>query len=244
MPAHLARQIGPHRESVTTSAQSDENRANVYPDERFVTRRLSVSFPLAALPCAPGVYALTNQQTGYVYIGESVDILQRLRTHRSMLERGTHFCRALQADFDSFGLESFDVTILVQGPEYQSKAARREQEKIYISGLPSDKRYNLVDRQGERNSFFGKTHSPELREQLSIDRKGIPNTALGRPISIPPFRTRKGNMHDGGTFSSVAEASRVTGMARRDIRRRINDPLLPDWREINSESQSSGQNNS
>lgn len=231
-PVPDERQVGPQRHSVGTQAQSRTNASNVHPSEHTLMPIPSPSFPLAALPCAPGVYALVNRETGCVYIGESVNILQRLRSHRSMLERGSHFCQSLQADFNAFGVESFDVTILTQGPEYQSKEARTKQEKIYITGLPAEKRYNLVDRRGERNSFSGKTHSVEFRERLSAARKGIPNTTLGRPISIPPFRTRKGNMHEGGTFASIAEASRVTGMARRDIRSRLNNPLFPDWREI------------
>jgi len=161
-----------------------------------------------------------------------------------MLERGEHFCRPLQADFDAYGIESFDVSILVQGPEYHDTATRREQEKEYIIQLPAEKRYNTVDRQSERNSFAGKSHTLQFRERLSRERKGIPNMALGRPISIPSFRTRKGNAHEGGIFASVAEASRVTGMARRDIRRRINDPLFPDWKEVDPSVDAVGQDNS
>lgn len=235
MPAHPVRRARPvvqQRHRVDTPAQSRENNGNYNSNEKFVARILSTSFPLAALPCAPGLYALVNRRTGSIYIGESVDILQRVRSHRSMLERGEHFCQDLQADFDNYGIESFEVSILVQGPEYQDKAVRREREKTYIAGLPSEKRYNIVDRQEERNSFAGKSHSLDFRERLSAERKGIPNTALGRPIVIPPFRTRKGNAHEGGTFASIAEASRVTGMARRDIRRRINDPLFPSWKEV------------
>jgi len=67
-----------------------------------------------------------------------------------MLERGEHFCRDLQADFAAYGIGSFEVSILVQGPEYRDKARRVEWEKAYIKRLPSEKRYNLIDRRGER----------------------------------------------------------------------------------------------
>lgn len=227
-----ARQVVRRQSKIILSAQPRESQGALNPNEETLTRMLSTSFPFASLPCSPGVYSLINRQTGSVYIGESADILQRLRSHRSMLERGAHFCRSLQADFNFYGIQSFAVSILVQGPEYEEKAMRREREEYYINELPSEKRYNTVDHCGDRNSFAGKSHSLAFRERLSAERKGIPNTALGRPISIPPFRTRKGNEHEGGTFASVAEASRVTGMARRDIRRRINDPLLPDWKEV------------
>jgi len=155
-----------------------------------------------------------------------------------MLELGKHFCPARQADADRHGIESFDVSILVEGPAYDDADTRRARERDYIAQLPPENRYNLVDRRGSRNSFAGKSHALEFRQRLSAERKGVPNTALGRPIIIPPFRTRKGNEHAGGTFASLAEASRVTGMARRDIRRRIDDPLLPHWREADPEVKS------
>jgi len=230
-PAPRARPVV-RQPQVVTPAQPHENTGKDASSEQSWAHVLTTTFPFAALPGSPGLYAITNRQSGAVYIGESRDMLQRLRSHRSMLERGEHFCRHLQVDFDSYGVESFDVTILVQGPECHDTATRRELEKRYIARLPAEKRYNITDRRGERNSFAGKHHSLEFRERLSAERKGVPNTALGRPISIPSFRTRKGNEHAGGTFASVAEASRVTGMARRDIRRRLNDPLFPDWREV------------
>lgn len=242
MPARQApraRQSVQRQQSVISMAQPPrESQDNLQPNEGSLTRILSTSFPFANLPRSPGVYSLINRQTGSVYIGESADILQRLHSHRSLLERGEHFCRSLQADFNFYGIQSFDVSILVQGPEYVEKVMRREREKYYINKLPSEKRYNTVDRYGDRNSFADKSHSLAFRERLSAERKGIPNTALGRPISIPPFRTRKGNEHAGGIFASVAEASRVTGMARRDIRRRLNDPLFPNWKEVDGHHES------
>lgn len=235
MAAHPVARVYPTVEkqrAIHVRAQAGESNGNHSSSGTPLARILPPSFPFADFPRASGLYTLTNRQTGSVYVGESGDILQRLRSHRSMLERGAHFCRDLQTDFDVHGIASFEVAILAQGPEYSDKAKRRAWEKAYINQLPSEKRYNLIDRQGERNSFAGKTHTLEFRERLSAERKGIPNTALGRPIFIPPFRTRKGNEHAGGTFASIAEASRVTGIARRDIRSRINDPLFPNWREI------------
>lgn len=242
MPVHpepRARPVAQRQSNVTTSAERRENQGKSNPDEAPLDHKRTISFPLADLPCSPGLYALTNRQTGSVYIGESVNLLQRLRSHRSMLEQGKHFCRSLQADFGSYGIENFEVSILAEGPGYENADTRRKCEKAYIDLLPPERRYNTIDRCGNRNSFAGKSHTPDFRERLSAERKGIPNTALGRPITIPPFRTRKGNEHEGGTFASVAEASRVTGMARRDIRRRLEDPLFPDWKGIDPGDNSS-----
>jgi len=43
--------------------------------------------------------------------------------------------------------------------------------------------------------------------------RNIPNDALGKPIRL-----------DGQVYPSLAEASRATGMSRKTIRKRMNDP--------------------
>jgi len=215
------------------SAQSRENQGG---SSSNAEPAILWSFPLSAFPDSPGLYALTNRQTGAAYIGEAVNILQRLRQHRSMLARNAHFCRALQEDFNSAGIENFEISILEQGPAYQDKEVRKAREKHFIRAVPPEKLYNMLDRQGDRNSFAGRSHSQEFKDRLSVQRKSIPKPELGLPLSIPPFRTRKGNAHPGGTFPSLSEASRVTGIARRDIRSRLNDPRFPDWHWLDVDS--------
>lgn len=193
------------------------------------------TFKLASLPGFAGLYSITNEKNECVYIGESGNIIQRLRAHRSMLERKTHFCKTMQDDANTYGLEAFQVTILSEAPEDDSAETRKIKEKEFIEKIPLKKRYNKLDRSKENNGFFGRKHTPEFRERLSMERSGIPKGALGRAISIPPFRTRKGTQSEGGTFLSVSEASAQTGMSRRDIRSRLNSHEYPEWRELTKE---------
>ena len=190
------------------------------------------TFKLSSLPFFAGLYSLKNTKNGFIYIGESTNIIQRLRAHRSMLERNTHFCEKMQNDANQDGIDIFEVEILVEGPAYESSDIRKAAEKEYIAKIPENKRYNQLDRCGKHNGFFGKTHTAELKQRFGLERAGIPNTQLGRPISIPSYRTRKGKQYPGGIFLSIAEASAVTGIARRDIRKRLDDPEFPDWREL------------
>jgi len=190
------------------------------------------TFKLSSLPFFAGVYSLKNTKNGFIYIGESKNIIQRLHAHRSMLERNKHFCKKMQNDANQDGIDIFEVEILVEGPEYESSEIRKTKEKEYITKIPENKRYNESNCSGKNNGFYGKTHTADFRQSLSIARAGLPNTQLGRPISIPPYRTRKGQEYPGGIFLSLAEASAVTGMARRDIRKRLDDPTLTEWREL------------
>lgn len=140
----------------------------------------------------------------------------------------------MQADADRYGLESFEVFILCEGSEYEKSEYRKEVENQFIGKIPLEKRYNS----NRQNGSFEKTQSPEFRQKLSNERKDMPNDMLGRGVSIPPFRSRKGNQSPGGMFLSMAEASKNTGMSRRDIRQRLDDPTLPDWRELTEEEKS------
>lgn len=199
------------------------------------------TFNLLSLPFSPGIYSLTNLKTGCVYIGESKNIIQRLRAHRSMLERGEHFSQKMQEDANQDGVGIFEVCILVEGPEYENSTIRRAKENEYIQKISPEKQYNQ-ERIKEKNGFYERTHTDEVLQRLSEKRTGIPNTELGRPISIPPFRSRNGTNYTGGVFLSISEASARTGMARRDIRKRLNDPNCPDWRELTEQERESLMN--
>lgn len=194
------------------------------------------TFALSSLPVFPGIYSIKNLQNGFIYIGQSKNIIQRIRAHRSMLERETHQNKKMLEDCKIYGIGCFEVSILLEGLEYENDMVRLTLEKEYIKKIPMEKLYN-IDRSGDNNAFSGKKHTPEFKKRLSDERKNIPKEELGRGIQIPPYTSRKGNFSPGGSFLSIAEASRITKMARRDIRKRLDDPTLPDWRELTPKEQ-------
>lgn len=58
-----------------------------------------------------GVYAILNAATGKAYVGGTVDLCSRLRTHRCKLIKGTH-TQSLQRDWEKFGADSFWFLVL------------------------------------------------------------------------------------------------------------------------------------
>ena len=54
-----------------------------------------------------GIYRIINQTNNNTYIGESVDIFRRQTEHITMLFQGTHHNKALQYDFNLYGIENF-----------------------------------------------------------------------------------------------------------------------------------------
>jgi group I intron endonuclease len=64
-------------------------------------------------PAICGVYRIShNTACGLSYVGSSIDINTRMRSHRNQLRRGNHHCRALQSAWDAYGEHAFSLEIL------------------------------------------------------------------------------------------------------------------------------------
>ncbi|MBZ9715543.1 GIY-YIG nuclease family protein [Deinococcus multiflagellatus] len=59
-----------------------------------------------------GVYAVENTITGQIYVGSSVNLDQRLATHRSSINTGHWDNKLLQRDAKAYGPEAFRFVIL------------------------------------------------------------------------------------------------------------------------------------
>ena len=59
-----------------------------------------------------GVYAITNNVTGKVYVGFGLDVVTRMTAHIRSLGLGKHFSRTLQADWDTMGADAFTIELV------------------------------------------------------------------------------------------------------------------------------------
>lgn len=59
-----------------------------------------------------GIYCIINKITGKWYIGSSVDIFKRWRTHKSFLNKNNHENEYLQYAWNKYGSEGFEFRIL------------------------------------------------------------------------------------------------------------------------------------
>lgn len=78
-----------------------------------------------------GVYKITNKITGKFYIGSSKHIESRFKEHKKMLNDGWHNSEDLQNDWDTYGEDNFDFSILIEADE----AEARKLEIEYIEKL-------------------------------------------------------------------------------------------------------------
>lgn len=175
---------------------------------------------------APGVYMIYCTKNNMRYYGETSSLSGRIASHKNRLKENIHSCSNLQNEWNILGKEFFDFVILEAGPEWEDPDKRLKMEDSLIL-TDKDLVYNTIrgkSRPGELNPFYGKTHTEESRKAIGDAMRGIPKTALGKKISI-----------NGVIYSSLSEAERLLGIARKTIRARLADPKQVDYFELGSE---------
>lgn len=91
-----------------------------------------------------GIYKISNNKTNLVYIGSSNNLQRRLHRHFYELSHNIHKNYEIQNDFNSFGIDSFSVEILITFKEISIQELR-EYERHYIEKYDSLKNgYNLI----------------------------------------------------------------------------------------------------
>jgi group I intron endonuclease len=151
-----------------------------------------------------GIYRWINLDSNNSYVGSSIDLGRRFRgyynyTHLTHpLNKGMVIYRALL----KYGYSKFKLEIL----EYCDRENLHEREQYYLDLL--NPKYNVltkagsilgykhtkeaiakirISQKGKNNSFFGKTHSEEYKEILSIrmskQNSGEKHPKYGKPIA-------------------------------------------------------------
>ena len=163
----------------------------------------------------PGIYMVYCIKNDYRYYGESSNVSGRLASHKSLLTRCIHPNSNLQKDWDDYGADFFQFTVLYMGESWSDRSIRRGKETELIV-LDRTRCYNILEtssRPDQLNPFWGRLHTPETKKKISQALKNRPNDLLGRKVSV-----------NGVQYPSIAEASRQTNIARKTIRKKVEDP--------------------
>ena len=149
------------------------------------------------------VYLIKNIKNNKIYVGSTVEVEKRMRSHRNGLVGGYHDNWKLQKDFDLYGDSVFEYMLLhetnVDEERYFIEADIIEQLRTYEYGynLSVDGRgmYILTDDTrekmrkntiGKNNPFYGRKHSEETKRMLSekaSKRVGYKNPFYGKTHS-------------------------------------------------------------
>ncbi len=182
--------------------------------------RLLTNFPslqLDPLPPRPGVYAIWCLSNGKLYVGRSVNVRERLRTHLHGLRKGYHHNLHLQSAFNKFGEDDFIADVLT----IASAEDLPRLEGHFISIFESHHRsrgfnIDVIDVQGMRRASietklkmataaYGKTPSDDTRRKMSRSQTGRKHS----PESLEKMRSIKvGKVMSRTTRARMSEARR------------------------------------
>ncbi|WP_191089440.1 GIY-YIG nuclease family protein [Paenibacillus spiritus] len=147
-----------------------------------------------------GIYAIVRVgelelKREKIYIGSSINVAVRWRTHKAALNSNRHRNNHLQYAWNKYGEQKFHIELL-EIVENKNELMYRENLWIYaLNTGDSDRGYNKLvadvngrtihgdetrkkmslnhyDCTGKNNSFFGKTHSNDTRMKISKANKG------------------------------------------------------------------------
>lgn len=140
-----------------------------------------------------GIYKITNKINGKCYIGQSVNLKNRIAMHRSMLKHNNEDNPLLVKASKKYGYNNFEISII----KYCNENELDYYEKYYIEHYKSYKRkkgYNIelggnkhkhlgkeqIEKMkmakkgkltGEENPFYGRTHTLEAKKKISEKNK-------------------------------------------------------------------------
>lgn len=113
-----------------------------------------------------GVYKIENLVDGKVYIGQSINVLNRLANHKSDLKHNRHHNTYLQHAYNKYGVENFDFSIICECDMQELDRLERYYIVEVYDSINRDKGYNR-----ENGGNLYKIVSSETKEKISVAGK-------------------------------------------------------------------------
>jgi group I intron endonuclease len=171
------------------------------------------------------IYAIVNKVNGKKYIGSTINIERRIKTHFRELRRGVHYNYQLQRAFSKHGEDSFMIVILDKCSEinkviYEQKyidlqnfncynLARADVplfHKVKMSWVKKGHKLSKEAIEKLRAINTGRECSTETRAKISLANKG--RTKHNDEVRAKMSLTRKGRKHTDAARAKISEAGR------------------------------------
>ena len=118
-----------------------------------------------------GVYAIINNTNSRFYIGSSINVIERIATHRSLLRKQKHSNKYLQNDFNKCGEGSFFAWFIEASQ--QEQLLEREQAWLCVGFDNQYRCYNITPEAGRH------PHYERMKSHSVISPEGVETTFVG-----------------------------------------------------------------
>jgi len=164
-----------------------------------------------------GIYKITNTINNKCYIGGSVNVMSRFAVHKHLLTNNKHFNSYLQLCWNNCGILNFKFNII----EKCSKSNLREREDHYIEFYNSNNRKSGYNVRLKCDTNLGIKATEATKKKLRESHLGNKHTEESKlKISKSQFKPvcqLDMDLNVVNSFSSIKEASEVTGLCSRSI---------------------------
>ncbi|OQA13819.1 MAG: NUMOD3 motif (2 copies) [bacterium ADurb.Bin363] len=163
-----------------------------------------------------GIFAIRNLVTGKIYIGQASDWRKVRSSYFSSLREGSFTNKDLQADFNCFGEELFEIEVV----EYCSVDVLGERKRHYVDFYVSINQ-ELYNWDNQKMSLFLKGHvtTEETRRKIGNANKGNHHTE--------ETRRKISKIHKGSKLSKEHRdkiSEKIKGMRKtEETRRKMSD---------------------
>ncbi len=115
-----------------------------------------------------GVYVIQHRDSNKCYVGSSIDLVKRFKTHRKQLENNVHHSKKLQRAWNKYGPNAFDISVAL----YCDADNRLMYEQIVIDAMQaSTVGYNICHLAKSR---LGVTLTPEEIQTRKVAQRASP----------------------------------------------------------------------
>ncbi len=182
---------------------------------------------------APCVYFIQSVISKNCYVGSSINVKNRVRTHFSDLLKGEHHCEPLQRAFDKYGPDNFvwGMCEFVYNKDELLEAEQRWIDQIgdyntcLVAGSISGIKMNLSDEERERRRLVGKNLAASLSdEQIEYALSRAVAAKIGKPLSDAQkakiSATTKGRPLTPAHRAKLSEINKARQHTEEELKRR------------------------
>lgn len=168
-----------------------------------------------------GIYVIRNAVSGRVYVGSSLNIRRRIKSHLKLLRKGKHHSPRLQHSWDRHGEGVFVYEKLEEVASADDLVPR---EQFWIDELRAHSQECGMNSLPRAGSPLGRKLSAEAKARVSARQKGVPKSPehnaavsaakMGVPLS-PEHAAKARVANLGRVFSAEVRARMSAGQKGR-----------------------------